>query len=286
MSKQQFTNRHGRKMHVADDAEDKSKQQSSGGSQSPNPKSRPKRTLLRIHFGKRFILISLAVLVAAFIAVLVMADSAKRDYEHQSAAMRRSVFDRSRQTVSNETSAVTTIRELRQALTVAASCRAGLDVVNWYGPAQVARERCQATANSYKDLQQALDDMKTATEYIARVNAALDASLSMPTDGGFAVIDDYATSWEKSFANISSLTPPRALAAAHTELFKKTSGIKDAWTALRNANNAHKADDFRSAEKTLGERYDELRSTQDGLQAVIDAVQELINRYVRQIQEG
>lgn len=219
-------------------------------------------------------------------ATLVMADRVKRDYEQQTALMKRTVTERSQQSNSSDSSAETVIKTLASSLNASSDCKVqGLDVVSWYGPAKQAREDCQSTAKVYRQLQVSVDDMRALSVYMAAMDGALQPALEAPSSGEFAIIGDYSEAWNKAHDTLVALNPPEKIRAEHAKVVEKTAGVRDSWKALSDANGSRDRDAFTAAEKSLTDRYAELRTVADGLNASIMAVQKSIDSAVATLSE-
>ncbi len=287
----EYINRHGKKIRVNDDevlAIDTSTPV------IPDADKVKRRILPRLrvlnlprpHLSRRTVIFGGIVILGVAVAVLVTADSVKRDYERQAAAMRRTVTDRSKQSLSAETSAANAIKSLRGALLASTSCKvSGIDVVSWYGPAKVAREDCQKTADNYRKLQLALDDMSVMTAYLETMSSALSPSVTIPAEQGFAVISEYAQNWNASIGSLEQIKPPPALNRQHQTLLAKASTLREAWDALVSANNARTIEGFKAAEAKLTESYTDFRTAADGIVVIIQSTQSSINRYVTSLVE-
>jgi hypothetical protein len=282
----QFTNRHGKKVNVNDDEVIVNPstrlpiaQQNPTTNVSKQPKV--KRQLLSIRLTKRASVTLFVMIVVVAVAMLVTADSVKRDYESQTSAMKRSILDRGKQSTSTETAPEKTIKDLRASLNARADCKVhSIDVVSWYGPAKVARQDCQTTADRYKKLQLALDDMSVMAQYTSKMTEILKGPLAAPTSGEYATISEYAESWQKASSSLGSLQAPEILAPQHQNLVVKVKAVSAAWDTLSAANGAKNTDDFKKAETALNDRYSELRTVSDSMQTIIMSTQTSINRYI------
>lgn len=284
----EFTNRHGKKVRVKDDeVAVEVTPNVIHGSESATP-AKPKRSfrMPKIRISKRTAIILALVFVIGIIATIVMADSVKRDYEQQTALMKRTVTERSQQSNSADTSAETVIKTLASSLNASSDCKVqGLDVVSWYGPAKQAREDCQSTAVVYRQLQISIDDMRALSVYMAAMDGALQPALEAPSSGEFAIISDYSEAWNKAHDRLVALTPPDKVKAEHGQLVEKTAGVRDSWKALSDANGSRDRDAFTAAEKSLTDRYAELRTVSDGLNASIVTIQKSIDSSVAILSE-
>ena len=281
----EYTNRRGKRVRVEDDAVT---------AVAPTVASKPARkrrpvTLPRIpkvRLSRQVIVTLVISLGVLLLAILITADSVKRDYERQTAAMKRTITDRSKQSSSNQSSALTSITQLKSALTARAECKvSGVDVVSWYGPAKTAREACQSTADAYTKLQTSLGDMETIARYLDETSSALEPALIPTASGEFAIISDYRDAWRTAVVDLTAQTAPTVLKRQHETLTDKAKRVLDAWEALNTANNAHDTDAFRAAEKTLNERYSEFRTSSDALSVLAQSTQSSITRYIALIVE-
>lgn len=287
MSSEKFVNRHGRRMRVSADEQAVAESQRPAAKPVKPPKTAkawPRLHLPRIRLGKRTALVLAAVIAVCLAALLVTADGVKRDYERQTATMKRSVATRSQQAISSETSPEKAITNLRKSLSAPTTCNTnGLDIVSWYGPAKSARDDCRKTAATYHKLQTALDNMHAAAMYLHSVNSTLDKALASPADGGYGIISDYADAWTQAADALGSVNPPDGLRAAHTTLRDKTTAVRDAWVALHETNTNQKADEFKAAEQVLTEQYNAFRGAFDSAQGAITSTQTTITTCVREL---
>lgn len=288
----QFTNRHGKKVQVSDDEIFVNHStQLPIAQQNPAPLAqglpRKKRSLPKVKLSKRALVTLLVLSAVVALAMLVTADSIKRDYESQTAAMKRTIIDRNKQSTSSETTPEKTIKNLRSSLTARSDCKVqGIDVVSWYGPAKTARQDCQETADRYKKLQLALDDMTVMAAYISTMNDILKTPLSGPSTGEYGIISEYSASWSDAVAALKKLTPPEILSSQHQNLVTKASAVSDVWNTLNEANNSRNTDAFKKAEAALNDRYSELRTVSDSFQTIILSTQTSINRYISELTES
>lgn len=279
----QFTNRHGKKVQVNDDqvAEVSSKPSKQANVTKPHVSDRVRWKRLSGKTMKRLAIVFVALVLVGLVGGLLTADSVKRDYERQTAAMKRSVTERSKQSTSQATNTTETISSLKQSLSANSSCNVtGIDVVSWYGPAKSAREECQKTAESYQKLQLAIDDMSSLAGYISSVNEALSRALADPNNGEFAIITDYQAAWVEAVSSLEKVTPPESIRTTHNDLRAKAIMARDAWTKLASSNSSQNAEEFKTSEKQLNEAYAELRTTMDRLHTLIASTQASINMYV------
>ena len=279
----EYTNRRGKRVRVDEDDVVVTKQTS-----APKPVKRTIKLprLPKVRLSRRFGMTLTVMAGIVLLAGIVTADSIKRDYERQTAVMKRTITDRSKQSSSNQSSALTSITQLKSALTARADCKvSGVDVVSWYGPAKTARETCQSTADAYTKLQTSLGDMETIARYLEATNTALDPALIPTTSGEFAIISDYRDAWRTTAADLTAQTAPTVLKRQHKTLIAKAQAVLEAWDALNTANNAHDTDAFRAAEKTLNERYSEFRTSSDALSVLAQSTQSSITRYIALIVE-
>mgnify|MGYP006052529067 CR=1 FL=1 len=279
----EYTNRRGKRVRVDEDDVVVTKQTS-----APKPVKRTIKLprLPKVRLSRRFGMTLTVMAGIVLLAGIVTADSIKRDYERQTAVMKRTVTDRSKQSSSNQSSALTSITQLKSALTARADCKvSGVDVVSWYGPAKTARETCQSTADAYTKLQTSLGDMETIARYLEATNTALDPALIPTTSGEFAIISDYRDAWRTTVVDLTAQTAPTVLKRQHKTLIAKAQAVLEAWDALNTANNAHDTDAFRAAEKTLNERYSEFRTSSDALSVLAQSTQSSITRYIALIVE-
>ena len=280
-----FTSRHGKYTEVV--AEELRRSTPSEQQPAANPgqnvqrkKSTSRRKLPRIRLSKKVWLVVVGCVAIALIAAWLSADSVKRDYERQAAAMNRSIADAGKQSPSDSATAVSVADTLLQALNAPSTCRvAGVDVVSWYGPAKTARQNCQAVAERYNRLKKAIADMKSIATYSGAVESAIAPPLAQPPDGNFAVIGEYASMWTKAHEDIGRIpTPSGSLASIHTALVSKTAAIKDAWVKLDTANTTRDKAGFQAAEAELGKAYEDIRTIATQLQAAIQQQQTIITQ--------
>lgn len=287
MSEDKFTNRHGHRVNVekTDNAEVSKKMLPTAGNTSQAAaQAHAKRRFLRIRLSKKLVIPLLVVAGIGILAMFVTADSVKRDYERQTAAMRHTVAERGKQAMSSETAAASAATDLRHALSASTSCKTtGPDVVSWYGPAKQAREECQTTAEHYKKLQNAVDDMTAVAGYLQSANGLLNNAIAAPNDGGFAIIGDYADSWNQAVDGLQKLSPPESLKSSHQVLMQKSTAVRDAWNNVRDTYGAQKTDEFTASETKLSEAYADFRTSADPIHAVINSLQSSMTLYVGQL---
>jgi|JI10StandDraft_1071094.scaffolds.fasta_scaffold65564_3 hypothetical protein len=278
----EFTNRHGKKVRVSDDDAGVDVTKAPVSELKPaKPKAKRSFRLPKIRISKRTAIILVLVLLIGAIYTIVMADSVKRDYEQQTALMKRTVTERSKQANSSDSSAETVIKTLASSLSASTECKVqGIDVVSWYGPAKQAREDCQRTAVVYKQLQVSVDDMRALAVYMAAMDAALQPALAAPSSGEFAIISDYSEAWVLAYDTLNKLNPPEQIKVVHEQLVEKTVAVRDSWKALSYANGSRDREAFTTAEKSLNERYAEFRTVADGLNASIMTTQKSIDSAV------
>ncbi len=295
----EYTNRHGKKMRVKDDIADKTQISPSKTVATPDASQNKHAALSKkpavqstsvprnprvTAFAKNAALIFAGLVVLLLLAGLVTADSTKREYERQTTAMKRSIVERSKQTSSTDTSTTDTVRSLRDSLSAKTDCRVGgLDVASWYGPAKQAREDCQNTSDTYKKLQLSLDDMKALAVYVQKLDDALGTALAVQASGEFAVIGEYSTAWNDGVGALEKITPPEMARSAHQEILAKSKAARDSWVALAEANGSRNAENFTAAEKTLNERYSDIRTASGGLRTLVASTQASINRYITEL---
>ncbi len=293
----EFTNRHGKKIRVKDGLDEKvsgnnkKAQRIPAVSQKPAPAKKlvsqppakprsPRVTALAKKAAFGFV----ALIVVLVLVGLVTADSTKREYERQTTTMKRSIFERSKQTSSTDTSTTTVVNSLRHSLSAKTDCRVqGIDVASWYGPAKEARVDCQKTADTYKKLQLSLDDMKSLAQYVTSLDKALGAALSVQASGEFAVIGEYSTAWNDGVTALEKITPPEMARSAHAEIIAKSKAARDGWVALAEANGSRNAESFTAAETALNERYSDIRTASGGLRTLVASTQASINRYITEL---
>ncbi|MEO5691118.1 MAG: hypothetical protein ABIQ64_02945 [Candidatus Saccharimonadales bacterium] len=298
----EYTNRHGKKMRVKDEVVEKiplgAKKAQPKSVTTPQPSNTTKPIVVSkpkfqeqpatrrwsprmTSLGKKAALILVGIIAIMLLIGLVTADSTKRDYERQTTTMKRSIFERSKQTSSADTLTKDVVSSLRSSLSAPTDCRVqGIDVASWYGPAKRARVDCQNTAATYKKLQLSLDDMKALAQYIDSVDGALGTALAAQTSGEFAAIGEYRTAWDEGVTALEKITPPEMVRSTHAEIVAKSSAARDGWVALAEANNSRNAESFTAAEKTLSERYSDLRTVSSGLRTLVASTQASINRYI------
>lgn len=285
----QFTNRHGKKVQVSDDEiiiNPSTQLPIAQQNVMPQGLPRKKRSLPKFKLSKRAWVTLLVLGVVVALAMLVTADSVKRDYESQTAAMKRTILERNKQSAGTETTPEKTIQNLRAALSARADCKVqGIDVVSWYGPAKTARQDCQEAADRYKKLQLALDDMAVMATYISDMNEVLKTPLAGPSIGEYGIISEYAVSWEQAVDALKKLSPPEILSSQHQSLVAKAKTVSEAWNTLNEANNARNTEDFKKAEAALNDRYSELRTASDSFQTIITSTQTSINRYTTELSD-
>ncbi len=280
-----FVNRHGKKVRVQQDEV----VTPANTEQTPEQKSAPRVRRLRFsrpHFRvPKKLLLVLAVLLVGVLGVgLLTADSIKRDYESQTAAMRRSVTEQSKQSFSDETSPKDQLQQLKNALNAPSDCRVeGIDVVSWYGPAKQAREACQSTAETYKKLQTSLDDMHRIASYSEEYSRISSPALAAPVDGQFAVIPEYVDKWQQASDELAAVEPPQALQNAHDTIRAKTTKVLESWQQLQATNGSQDEEGFRQAETALATSYDEYRSATLDIQTLASSVQSSILRYTEEL---
>lgn len=282
-----FTNRHGKKVRVNDDTV--SIPADSVTSQPPKvsyPKTQKRFRLKAPSFkpSKKIIAGLLIIIVVSGVAVVLTADSVKRDYERQTAAMTRSVIERSKQSFGDQTSGSQQIEALRNSLSAETSCRvSGIDVVSWYGPAKSAREACQSTAENYKKLQSSLGDLNEVAKYLERIADTIKPALALPAEGQFAVIPEYVESWQTARDELNQLETSVMLERSHNTLTEKTEAVAASWRDLFAANSAQDKTAFDAAEARLMTSYDEYRSATSDITVLIDSIQSSVSRYVELI---
>jgi hypothetical protein len=279
----EYTNRRGKRVRVDEDDVVVTKQTSA---LKPVKRTIKLPRLPKVSLSRRFGMTLTVMAGIVLLAGIVTADSIKRDYERQTAVMKRTITDRSKQSSSNQSSALTSITQLKSALTARADCKvSGVDVVSWYGPAKTARETCQSKADAYTKLQTSLGDMETIARYLDETSSALEPALIPTASGEFAIISDYRDAWRTAVVDLTAQTAPTVLKRQHETLIAKAQAVLGAWDALNTANNAHDTDAFRAAEKTLNERYSEFRTSSDALSVLAQSTQSSITRYIALIVE-
>ncbi len=298
----EYVNRHGKKIKVKDDVVEKTpvtskKPLSATKTSTPRttqpviekPVSSPqtKRWTPRTSsLAKKALLVCAGLILLIVLVGLVTADSTKREYEQQTAAMKRSIFERSKQTSSTDTSTTAVIKSLRDSLSAKTDCRVqGIDVASWYGPAKQARVDCQKTADTYKKLQLSLDDMQSLAQYVENLDTALGTALAVQASGEFAAIGEYNTAWNNAVTALEKLAPPEMAKQTHTEIITKSKAARDAWAALAEANGSRNAESFTAAEKTLNERYSDIRTASVTLRTLVSSTQASINRYILELSD-
>lgn len=284
---EQYVNRHGKKTDVEEAlaglsaTEQRASQPMKHTSRVPKTVKPPRRKLPRIRLSRNAWLMIGALVIIGAIAALVTADSVKRDYERQSAAMRRSISDAGKISPSEQASASTVAGTLLAALSAPTDCRVtGLDVISWYGPAKTARQDCQATSERYGRLKKAVSDMKVTSGYIEEVSALLSTPLALPTDDQFAIIAEYDDAWIKAYDSVSRLTPPSAVKDAHLLLVDRVGAIKTSWSKLHDANDKQDMTAFKSAETELTKSYETFRLSSSDLSSLLHKLQTTITQAI------
>ncbi|MFZ1812723.1 MAG: hypothetical protein WAU02_04405 [Candidatus Saccharimonadales bacterium] len=279
-----FTSRHGKYTAVVAEELQSSRPTSPAparSSQSKKPRPRRKFAVPQIKLSKRTWAIVASIVVIGGIAALLSADSVKRDYERQAAAMNRSIAEAGKQSPSDGASAVAVADTLLAALSAPTRCSVtGIDVISWYGPAKTARQDCQATAERYGRLRSAVSTLKSVALYTTSVDTALAPALASPRDGGYAIVSDYTAAWKKANEDIGALRPEASLQDAHASLATKVSAIRDAWQKLETASGKHDKAAFQSAETELGKAYEDLRGVADQLHGVLQRQQTAITEAI------
>lgn len=287
---QEFTNRHGKKVSVAgtENTSPVHEPAIKPVARPSKPGARTKRSwsLPKIRLPKQVWLGLGGLLLVGLLFGLISADSVKRSYERQTAAMKRSVTDRSKQLFSSEATTETMLKDLRASLKAPSDCHVdGLDIVSWYGPAHAARTACLATAEQYKKLQQSLNELAGISTYLNGLNDALASGLAMPAESGFAAIAEYEKAWSDGLEHLAKLTPPPAVQSSHAAIVAKAKPVRDAWNDLKTANTDQNADNFKAAEKKLGEAYNDFRSAASGVSQIINNEQKTIMTMVKTLSE-
>lgn len=299
MSEQTFRNRRGNKVSISDAVAEiesekvtpptakakPNKEQPAKKNPSPrtnNKKSpRPRRALLRIP-KKVAILIAAIVFLLALVGLLVV-DGAKREYESQTAAMRRNVTDITTSPSSRETPAVAVTEHLLESLDRSADCKATLDVTQWYAPAARAQETCQTVAENYEQLRQNVQTMRILAVYASEIEKSLDAPLQNPNSGTFASIVEYTDRWEAVVEKLEDVTPPDAMKGAHTKLVERVGDVRDNWQSLRTANAEQERASFEQAEEQLTDSYVALRSSHQDIVRALTEHQRIIDEQVQNL---
>ncbi len=269
--KDEFVSRHGKRTPViTDDMTDPARK-------PQIKKPHPRRKFIMPRISRRAKMVVLGCLVVAAIAAVVSADSVKRDYERQAAAMNRSIADAGKTTPSDNATAVAVANGLLSSLAAPTHCRvSGIDVISWYGPAKSARQDCQATAERYNRLRTALTDMRDTSSYIEHIHVILQKPLSHPGEAQFAIINDVSADWTAAHEALMKLVPPAPLRAVHDSLVARVLTLKDRWARLDQANQKRDIAGFKAAEADLAKPYEDLRQTGDELTTVLQKQQTAI----------
>lgn len=262
----------------------------------PSPSSRPATTsataarrsvaplkrrwrVPHLKLSKRSRIIMVGLVVVACGAALVSADSIKRDYERQAAAMRRTISDASKLSPSEAASVVSVADTLSSALSAPSGCRVtGIDVISWYGPAKTARQDCQAVAERYGRLKTALGAMRATSDYLTQVTAVLSDAISLPADDQYAVIGNYVTAWTKAKDDLGKITVPSVAASAHSQLLARVTAIHAGWVALQTANSKQDAAAFTSAQTELTKSYEAFRTSATDVAALLGTAQTAVTQ--------
>lgn len=284
--KKEFTNRHGKKIKVDEKDAPVSAKLDHDTRQTTQRRVHFPKIAVPKRYVKRVLLILIIGAVGFAVAIIVTADSVKRDYERQKSVMTRSVSEWNNRAPSAETTAKDQLAEMNGALSAETTCEVqGIDVVSWYGPAKQARESCQATADTYMKLRSSIADMTEITSYLSSVSIALEPALALPGEGEFAIISEYAQSWANAVASLEKITPPTHLASDHTVLITKTRAVASAWTQLQSAHADQNASAFKSAEASLTESYGAFRTVSEGISLLLQTAQSSLLRYVDELSE-
>ncbi len=285
---EEFVSRRGKRTKV--DAE-------STPDQTPQPKQiqqRPKRQMIlkmptisfpKITVSRRAKLGMVIAIVLLAVVTLVTADSVKRDYERQTAAMRRSVTETSKTISPASITAAKTIDNLLSSLNASTTCRvSGIDVVSWYGPAKQARVDCQNIAQRYTELRSSLSRMKEINTYLVDVTDALAPAVAQPADSQYAIAGDYVDSWAKALEKMRSVVVPKSLSSQHQTLLARVETVKKAWEAMQQALMSKDVDGFKQAETSLQTNYVELRKSADDIRTQLTTIQAEILSSVNALQ--
>ncbi|MBC7746407.1 hypothetical protein H7Y40_00290 [Pedobacter sp.] len=286
MSRDYFVNRHGKKSTVDTAVSEIATQESAAPAVFRPSVLVPKvrRSLPRLHISRRISLgVAVGVAVVAILGLLVI-DSARRDYQLQTAEMKSSVQKLATQTASTETSAQNAIKGLSSQLTAKSVCAGtGTVITTIYAPAQQAADECARTAVAYNNVKASLTSMNDVVIYLDAVKVALATALAAPTDGSFAEIPAKALAWQESYDTVKKLTPPQQASVAHDYLQKKIQTVSDAWKKLSIAQGTQNTEAFTAAEAKLTKAYEELRTTGDEFDVVVLNVQKDIHAAVQNL---
>lgn len=244
------------------------------------PKPRKKRKLRWKLSRRAGMAVSIVLLVAAVVS-LVTADSVKRDYERQTAAMRRAISNAGKNIPSQNAGSVAVADTLLKLLSASSACRVNtIDIASWYGPARASRDDCRRTAERYQQLRTAVSSARDIGAYSDAVDRALAPALAPPSDGQYAIAGTYMEAWSTAVSQVRDLKPPEVLKPAHASLVPRVEAIAAAWTAMQQAITIHDASGFTTAEQALQQKYSDLRQSAAELSAVAATLQQRIDHAV------
>lgn len=276
MSHTYFVNRHGKKLDI-ESAVDEIENQTvvkPAPVQQLNTISKPRRLFPKLRISKKVVLVLVILIVAIAASALLVADSKKRDYLQQTAAMKTSVKNISSRVSSTETSAKDAIKGITSQLTAPTTCAGSNNFVTTvYSPAKQAADECIQTATLYTKLKTSLAVMNNVVTYLDMQKGILAVALAGPSDGAYAEIPAEASTWKDSYDKLLKITPPTQAAAVYQLLVGRVKSVVDGWSGLSTAQNAQDASAFTAAETNLTKAYENLRTSGDDFNQVLLSLQ-------------
>ncbi|HXH04948.1 MAG TPA: hypothetical protein VNI82_00805 [Candidatus Nitrosotenuis sp.] len=291
MSREYFVNRHGKKLDingaVADIEQNEQKplvQQSESlqVKQPSAPRLSGKITRPKMTFPKKTLIILSALILVAVFSLIVVADTARRDYQRQTSAMKGSVVEAQKHSISADTSAYDASRGLLDKLKKYDACQTSAPelISKNYDPAKDALSECSETLASYNNVRQQLESMKVASQYLESQKKALAPALKLSVNGEFAEIPSNATAWQTSFETVQKIKPPREFEKTHEKLVEDVETVSRAWVVLSDAARDQSAEGFTRAEAVLTRAYETLRGSGDEFDTLVLAQQKSLDMAV------
>ena len=128
-----------------------------------------------------------------------------------------------------------------------------------------------------------LEDMAAIAAYVETISETLKPSLALPSEGQYAVIADYAESWQSAVSALEQVSPPEMVDRAHQTLIAQTRLVAAAWQKLQDANGAQDSEAFNQAETELTTQYDEYRTATAAVTTLAISIQSSIDRYIEEL---
>lgn len=289
MSKEMFTNRHGKTVTVDDDevvvdqpsvqapsptkrrASRKVKQDKATEPESAAPifEAEPlepviveprRRRFRSIHFG-RIAKTVVGMLIIAVVTFVLMTQTAAQQYSDAEHKMKTVVRQASEIKLKTEVGLPEALTQLSAALPAIRCPQPGMFELS--GQSREAHQRCEVTQRTYDAIRKEVQELQSIATYTNRLTEIMTPSLANPSDGNFADISAYADAWLKSEQDIKAMSAPGRVSKGHSAVVNAVITTSGAWQKLRTANNARDGEGYSAAKAELSAAYETLKTASD-----------------------